>query len=141
MADPAKKKAVMGEFRKTWALLKRKQVYLLIPILIGFQWNGTYLGIYLTDYFSVRARTLGSLTSGVIATFANIFWGWFFDQKFTTRPRLAKFAWLFFATFMTALFGWQFSNEVLYSNSSPRVTLDWDQPGFGRGFAVMTLFR
>ena len=46
--DPTKNKAAMGEFRKLWALLKRKEMYLLIPVLVGFQWNGTYLGIYLT---------------------------------------------------------------------------------------------
>jgi hypothetical protein len=42
---------------------------------------------------------------------------------------------------MIALFGWQFANEVLYSTSSPRVTLDWDSPGFGRGFASQVMFR
>lgn len=63
------------EFRRTWALLKRKQMFLLISIMVGFQSNSTYLGIYMTKYFSVRARTLGSLTSGIAATLANIFWG------------------------------------------------------------------
>jgi hypothetical protein len=44
--SPTQNKAVLGEFRKLWALLKRKQMYLLIPILVGFNWNSTYLGIY-----------------------------------------------------------------------------------------------
>ncbi|KAK1755436.1 major facilitator superfamily domain-containing protein [Echria macrotheca] len=136
-----KKVSVKDEFRKTWALLKRKQMYLLIPIMIGFQWNGTYLGIYLTKYFSVRARTLGSLTSGVAATFANIFWGWFYDLKCFSRPTLAKICWFFFVIFMLGSFGWQVANEQLYRNSSPRVTLDWDNPGFGRGFASMVILR
>ncbi|EOD52255.1 putative duf895 domain membrane protein [Neofusicoccum parvum UCRNP2] len=84
--DPTKNKAVMKEFRRWWALLKTKQFYLLIPILVGFNWNGTYQGIYLTKYFSV-------------------------------------------------------ANENLYANASPKVTLDWSNPGFGRGFAVNVLFR
>jgi len=46
-ADPTKGKAVLGEFKKLWSLLKRKQMYLLIPVLVGFAWNGTYLGIYM----------------------------------------------------------------------------------------------
>lgn len=47
--DPKKKKTTLkDEARKTWALLKRKQMFLLIPILIGFQWNTVYLGIYMT---------------------------------------------------------------------------------------------
>lgn len=139
--DPTQNKAVLAEFRKLWKLLKRKQMYLLIPILTGFNWNGTYLGIYLTKYFSVRARTLGSLTSGVVATVANIFWGWFFDLPYFRRPTIARFTWAFFAVFMTALFGWQFANEKLYENANPKVTLDWANPGFGRGFAVMVLMR
>lgn len=46
MEDPTKKKAVLGEFKRWWALLKRKEMYLLIPVLCGFNWNSTYLGIY-----------------------------------------------------------------------------------------------
>lgn len=38
----------MVELRKIWALLRRKEVLLLIPILIGFQWNTVYISIYLT---------------------------------------------------------------------------------------------
>jgi len=139
--DPTKNKAVLGEFRKLWALLKTKQIYLLIPILIGFNWNGTYQGIYLTKYFSVRARALGALTSGIAATAANVFWGWFYDAKFLSRPALAKLTWFFFAAIMLALFGWQVANEKLYSETVPKVTLDWGTDGFGRAFAVNVLFR
>lgn len=49
LAVPAKTKvAVKDEFRKIWALFKRREMYLLVPIMVGFQWNGTYLGIYMT---------------------------------------------------------------------------------------------
>ncbi|KAM0330174.1 hypothetical protein ACHAQA_004347 [Verticillium albo-atrum] len=141
LPDPTKNKAVMGEFKKWWKLLRTRQFYLLIPILVGFNWNGTYLGLYLVNYFSVRSRTLASLSSGVAATFANIFWGWFYDLKYFSRPQLAKITWLFFGTTMIALFGWLFAMEREYANADPPVTLDWDTPGFGRGFAVQVLFR
>ncbi|AEO60774.1 hypothetical protein MYCTH_2120748 [Thermothelomyces thermophilus ATCC 42464] len=137
----AKNTTIKEEVRKTWNLLKRKQMFLLVPILIGFQWNSTYLGIYMTKYFSVRARTLGSLVSGVSATFANIFWGWFYDLKRFSRPTLAKICWFFFVLGMLGTFGWQVSNEKLYGDSNPRVTLDWENPGFGRGFASMVILR
>ncbi|KAL1624668.1 hypothetical protein SLS56_007731 [Neofusicoccum ribis] len=139
--DLTKNKAVMKEFRRWWALLKTKQFYLLIPILVGFNWNGTYQGIYLTKYFSVRARALGALSSGLAATAANIVWGWFYDLKIFSRPTLAKFTWSIFSVIMLALFAWQVANENLYANASPKVTLDWSNPGFGRGFAVNVLFR
>lgn len=48
LADPTKNKKTMVELRKIWVLLKRKEVLLLIPILVGFQWNSVYLSIYLT---------------------------------------------------------------------------------------------
>lgn len=139
--DPTKNKAVMKEFHKWFELLKKKEFYLLIPILVGFNWNGTYQGIYLTNYFSVRARALGALMSGIAATVANIFWGWFYDLKIFSRPTLAKFTWSIFAVIMLGLFAWQVANEKLYEDASPKVTLDWAQPGFGRGFAVNVLFR
>ena len=49
--------------------------------------------------------------------------------------------WATVAVMMLALFGWQVANEKLYSEAVPKVTLDWDLPGFGRGFAVNVLFR
>ncbi|KAJ4287848.1 hypothetical protein N0V88_007559 [Collariella sp. IMI 366227] len=136
-----KKTTIKEEFKKAWGLMKRRQMFLLIPILVGFQWNATYLGIYMTKYFSVRARTLGSLTSGVAATFANVFWGWFYDLKYFSRPTLAKLCWLFFVVTMAGSFAWQTANEKLYGDSNPRITLDWDSPGFGRGFASMVFMR
>lgn len=68
-------KSVKGQCEKWYALLHRRQFYLLIPILVGFNWNSTYLGIFLVNYFSVRSKELASLTSGISATAANIFWG------------------------------------------------------------------
>ncbi|KIL86620.1 hypothetical protein FAVG1_09875 [Fusarium avenaceum] len=135
------KTTIKEQFRRWGALIKRKQFFLLIPILVGFNWNTTYLGIYLVKYFSVRARALASLSSGIAATAANIFWGWFFDLKYFSRPQLARVTWVFLAVTMTALFGWQFAMEIEYGKASPAVTLDWDLPGFGRGFAVQVLLR
>jgi hypothetical protein len=117
------------------------QTVLLIPLCIVGTWNGTYQGIYLTRYFSVRPRTLGALRSGIAATAANIFCGWFLDLKLVSRPKLATMVWAFFTTSLLALFGWQVSNEPLYANSPKKVALDWANPGFGRGFAVNVLFR
>ncbi|KAF4988050.1 hypothetical protein FGRMN_10006 [Fusarium graminum] len=138
---PKTNTSIKEQFRRWGALIRRKQFFLLIPILVGFNWNTTYLGIYLVRYFSVRSRALASLTSGVAATAANIFWGWFFDLKYFSRPQLARLTWAFLAITMTALFGWQFAMEIEYGKANPPVTLDWGLPGFGRGFAVQVLLR
>lgn len=137
----AKKKSVKKEFFKLFALLRTKRVFLLIPILVGFNWNNTYQSIYLTKYFSVRSRALGALMSGIMATVANIFWGWFLDLKYFSRPTMARLTWAILAVMMFGCFGWQVANEQLYSHTVPKITLDWSSPGFGRAFAVNTLFR
>lgn len=136
-----KKPSIKQQANRWWALLKKKQFLLLIPILVGFNWNGTYIGIYLAKYFSVRSRTLASLLSGIAATIANVFWGWFLDNSWLGRPKTAKYVWSFFAVVMSSLFVWQFIMEREYENANPPVTLDWAEPGFGRGFAVQVLFR
>lgn len=141
IGDPTKNKKVLGEFKRVWALLKTKRVFLLLPILIGFNWNGTYLSIYLTKYFSVRARALGALTTGIAATAANIFWGWFLDLKIFSRPKIARITWFSFVVIMLSIFGWQISNQHKYQSTIPKVTLDWDTPDFGRAFASTVLFR
>ncbi|KAF2277306.1 MFS general substrate transporter [Westerdykella ornata] len=141
LSDPTTNTNLKKEFAKWWRLLRTKQFFLLIPILVGFNWNNTYQGIYLTKYFSVRSRALGALSSGLAATAANIFWGWFYDLKYFSRPQLAKLTWSLFSIVMLALFAWQVVNEKRYADAAPKVTLDWAQPGFGRGFAVNVLFR
>ncbi|KAK3502464.1 major facilitator superfamily domain-containing protein [Neurospora crassa] len=144
LRDPTLNKTVKGEFKKIWSLFKRRQMHLLVPILIGFQWNSTYLGIYMTKYFSVRSRTLGSLVSGIVATAANIFWGWFYDRQSLSRPTVARLTWAFFVILMLGTFGWQTANEKLYGDlkaAGTPITLDWANPGFGRGFASMVILR
>ena len=141
VGDPTKAKLVTTEFKKILRLLKKKQIYLLIPVLITFNWNNTYQGIYLTRYFSVRARTLGALTSGIAATVADVFWGWFLDRKFFSRPTAAKVTWISFSVVMLSLFGWQVYMEHHFESATEKVSIDWLSPDFGRAFAVNVLFR
>ncbi|KHE79109.1 hypothetical protein GE21DRAFT_1292689, partial [Neurospora crassa] len=94
--------------------------------------------------FSVRSRTLGSLVSGIVATAANIFWGWFYDRQSLSRPTVARLTWAFFVILMLGTFGWQTANEKLYGDlkaAGTPITLDWATPGFGRGFASMVILR
>ena len=139
LVDPTKKKAVLGELGRMWKLLQRRQMFLLIPILVGFNWNAVYIGLYQTAYFSVRARTLSSLVTSIVASVANVFWGWFYDTRFFRRPTIAKISWFTLATCMTAVLGWQVANERLYASQD--ITIDWTSPQFGRAFASVVLLR
>lgn len=138
----AKERVSGAKVRELWSVLRQKHMLLLVPVCLFFQFNNTYQSIYLTLYFSVRARTLAALTSGLAVTIADFFWGWFLDLKAFSRPTKAKFAIVFFSISMLSLFGWQISNERLYSSMHPdRVTIDWTSHGFGRALAVNVLFR
>lgn len=130
---------ILLELKNMWRIFQEKRMYLLAPILMTFQWNSTYQGIYLTKYFSVRARTLGSLGAGIAAAMADFFWGWFLDLKVLGRPRAARITTVLFSVVMLGLFGWQIANEDLYSGEN--ASIDWTSPGFGRALAVNTLFR
>lgn len=67
------KKEIKLEFKKLFKLVKEKRIYLLIPVLITFDWNRTYQGIYLTRYFSVRFRALSALKSAIVQIIADLF--------------------------------------------------------------------
>lgn len=134
------KKETKLEFKKLFNLMKEKRIYLLIPVLVTFDWNRTYQGIYLTRYFTVRSRALSALTSAIVQIIADLFWGNFLDLKAFSRPKAAKIAWTAFTVIMLAIFSWQVANEYHYSRAAEPVSLDWALPGFGRGFAVNCLF-
>ncbi|ETN43936.1 uncharacterized protein HMPREF1541_11067 [Cyphellophora europaea CBS 101466] len=124
-----------------WAVLRQRWVWMLIPVAMCFQWNNTYGSIYLTRYFSVRARTLASLVAGVAVTVADFLTGWFLDLKCFTRPAKAKIIIIGFSIALAlGLFPWQLTNEYDYS-SAESVTIDWSSTGFGRAFAVHIFFR
>ncbi|KAL3460216.1 hypothetical protein BJX64DRAFT_278685 [Aspergillus heterothallicus] len=131
-------RSVFIEFKRLWELLKTPKMYLLIPVMVTFLWNSTYQGIYLTMYFSVRARTLASLTSAVAMIAGDVLWGWFLSRRFFGARTTAKVTWIFFGSVMLGLFGWQFANEHLYEKTNP--TFDWVSPGFARAFVVNLLF-
>jgi hypothetical protein len=131
---------VLAGFKKMWTLLKKTQIYLIIPILTTFIWNSTYQSIYLTAYFSVRARTLSSLASTVGMILGDLFWGRFLDTKLLGTRTTAKLTCIFFSAMMLSLFGWQFANEHNHADASPTPTFDWASPGFGCALTVNLLF-
>ncbi|KAF1808452.1 MFS general substrate transporter [Eremomyces bilateralis CBS 781.70] len=134
------KSNVRLEFKRLWHLLKQPQIYFLIPVLVTFMWNSSYQGIYLTKYFSVRARTLSSLTSAIGMIIGDLLWGKWLDLSLFGRRNTAKFTWMLFSVIMVGLFGWQISNEYLYERASLAATFDWNSPGFGRAYTVNLLF-
>ena len=126
------------EGKAVWKLLRTRRILLLIPVFIVGQWGGTYQGNYFTTYFSVRARALGSFLVGVSGICGDILTGLALDYKPWRRGTRAKVIWIWLVCLILSLWIWQTANQVLYDRQAP--SLDWTDPGFGRGFAVYILW-
>lgn len=123
------------EFKRLWRVLKLKHMILLTMILITFDMNRVYIGIYMVQTISVRSRALTALVAGFAQVIADVFWGWFLDSKIIkSRKRRAQVCWALFSVLMFIGFAWFTYNEYNYSNQNPRPTLDWSRGGFAVGF-------
>ena len=126
------------EGKAIWKLVRSRRILLLIPVFIVGQWGGTYTGNYFATYFSVRSRALGSFLTAIAGICGDIFTGLALDFKPWRRGTRAKVVWIFLVCLILSLWIWQTTNQVLYQKHNPK--LDWDSPGFGRGFAVYILW-
>jgi hypothetical protein len=138
----SKKERQTGTFhlQNLFDLTRQYWMCLIVPVCMCFQFNAAYQSIYLTRYFSVRARTLASLTSGVAVTVADFGTAWFLDLKGLTAPTKAKVMVLFSSTLMLALLAWQLVNEYDFAARSD-IAIDWSSSNFGHAFTVHILIR
>jgi hypothetical protein len=88
-------------------------------------------------WFSVRARALGSLLSGIIAVVCGNLLGTFLDRtSIPLRTRTRATFW----TLVTLQGAWWLWATILVTDfRSSQPTCDWSSPGFGRAFAVFIL--
>ena len=91
---------------------------------------------YLSLWFTVRSRALGSFLSGIVAVIAGNILGAFLDH---TNIALQKRSRIAFSTIVTLQGAWWIWVTVLatrfhFAATSP--VYDWSSPGFGSAFAV-----
>ncbi|KAF1970341.1 hypothetical protein BU23DRAFT_570747 [Bimuria novae-zelandiae CBS 107.79] len=58
------------EGKQMWTLIWSKPILLLTPLFWYYGWIQAYPGTYLTTYFTVRSRALGSFMSAVVGSCA-----------------------------------------------------------------------
>lgn len=132
-------RTLKGELRALGAVLKRKEILLLLPIFIGQGWGGTYNGNFMAAYFTVRSRALIAFVVAVASMILDMVSGGVFDIRRWRRSVKARSAWVFFFAIYTALWIWSIINQLDYNLNPP--TLDWNSPGFGVGSGIVIIYR
>jgi hypothetical protein len=94
----------------------------------------SYAGSYLSLYFSIRSRALASLISALAQITANIFFGSFLDWQRLTLNQRAKYSYIGMMSLFGAVWVWATVVQKDFDNRGP--ALDWDDQGFGRGWAL-----
>jgi hypothetical protein len=110
-----------------------------VPFFIYVCWNQPYVSSYVSLYFSVRARALGSLVSAVAQITATLIMGSFLDwQRFSLNQR-ARYSYMFIMTLIGSCWVWGVVVQDGYTKHKP--ALDWNSSGFGRGWALYVLWQ
>lgn len=122
------------EIRAVTKLFFSRNFLLIIPLIAQGVYSEAVMYTFQSLWFSVRARALGSLLSGIVAIIAGNILGAFLDSKrlnIKTRARGAFF------TILTLQGAWWIWATILVTDfRSSRPTYDWVDPGFGKGFAL-----
>ncbi|KAE8145186.1 major facilitator superfamily domain-containing protein [Aspergillus avenaceus] len=125
-----------------WKATKQKYMLLLIPIFMTVRWSQTYQGNYLTEYFSVRGRTLAGFIQTVVGIVATILWGWLLDSKMLmkTKRRMAIVGWLAMLAVFVPQWVLNFVMQARLQGQSPTPSLDIHDPDYGKAIAAYCLF-
>jgi MFS family permease len=126
------------EIRATTKLFFSKKFLLIILFIGQAVYTEVVFFTYLSLYFSVRARALGSFVSGVAAVICGNLVGFWLDRTkipIKTRTRVAFFG------IMTLQLGWWIWATVLvtkFRHTQP--TYDWDSEGIGHAFSLFVFW-
>ncbi|GAB1195486.1 hypothetical protein APSETT444_004745 [Aspergillus pseudonomiae] len=124
----------LHEIKETAKLFFTRNFLLIVPLISQAVFTEAVMFTYLSLWFSVRARALGSFLGGIIALILGNVLGAFLDTKrisLKTRTRSA------FVTILTLQGAWWVWGTIIvteFNKSQP--SYDWADAGFGRGFAL-----
>ncbi|KAL6876625.1 major facilitator superfamily domain-containing protein [Trichoderma novae-zelandiae] len=109
--------------------------FLLIVLWIGQAvFSEAVYFTYLSLWFSVRARALGSFLGGVVAIIIGNLTGWWLDQNKIPLKVRARYTFWFIVVTQGAWWLWATIISSRYRRTLP--TYDWADAEFGSGFAV-----
>ena len=126
------------EIRATTKLFFSKK-FLLIVLFIGQAvYTEAVFFTYLSLYFSVRARALGSFTSGIVAVICGNLQGVWLDRTKVSLKVRARGAFFVLATLQMGWWIWATVLVTKFRITQP--TYDWSTHGFGHAFALFVFW-
>ncbi|RFU74272.1 major facilitator superfamily transporter [Trichoderma arundinaceum] len=109
--------------------------FLLIVLWIGQAvFSEAVYFTYLSLWFSVRARALGSFLGGVVAIIIGNLTGWWLDYTKVSVKTRARYTFWFIVITQGAWWLWATVISTRYRRTLP--TYDWTDSAFGSGFGV-----
>ncbi|KAL7812904.1 MFS general substrate transporter [Trichoderma aethiopicum] len=109
--------------------------FLLIVLWIGQAvFSEAVYFTYLSLWFSVRARALGSFLGGIVAIIIGNLTGWWLDQNKISLKVRARYTFWFIVVTQGAWWLWATIVSTRYRQTLP--TYDWTDSGFGSAFGV-----
>ncbi|KAF2786374.1 hypothetical protein K505DRAFT_380321 [Melanomma pulvis-pyrius CBS 109.77] len=125
------------EIRETTRLFFTKR-FLLTMLWIGQAvFAEAVFFTYLSLWFSVRSRALGSFVSGLAAVVCGNLLGTYLDRVTIPLRTRARSSFGFIVVFQGAWWIWITILVTKFKHTRP--TYDWSSPGFGHSFAVFVL--
>ncbi|KAE8153101.1 major facilitator superfamily domain-containing protein [Aspergillus avenaceus] len=122
------------EIKATTKLFFKRNFLLIVPLICQAVFTESVMFTYLSLWFSVRARALGSFLGGIIALILGNILGAYLDTKrisLETRTRSA------FAGILTLQGAWWIWGTIIVTEfRKTQPSYDWADAGFGRGFAL-----
>ncbi|KIY73603.1 MFS general substrate transporter [Cylindrobasidium torrendii FP15055 ss-10] len=125
------------ELKLVVKLFLKPKFLLIIPLIANFVYTESVAFTYLSLWFSVRARSLGSFVSGIAAAIAGNLMGRLLDSARIKLHVRARIAFGIVVILQGAVLAWNIGNSATFRNTLP--TYDWVDSGFGNAFAVFVL--
>ncbi|OTB03154.1 hypothetical protein M426DRAFT_321956 [Hypoxylon sp. CI-4A] len=129
---------ISGEFKALWAVSKRKDILLLLPIFWAAYFN-QYSGNFSTYYFGVRARALTGFVVNFPTLLSSQLMSSLLDyKKIPEKRRLVIGFWYVVVLHVAAwIYCWVIQEK--YTANPP--AYDWEDKGFVEGFFVLILWE
>ncbi|KAK7549026.1 major facilitator superfamily domain-containing protein [Phyllosticta citricarpa] len=124
----------LHEFKASGKMFISKNFLLIIPLICQSVYSEAVIFTYQSQWFSVRARALGSFLSGIVALTAGNILGAFLDRTNISLHKRARWSFLVILGLQGAWWIWATVLVTEFHRTQP--SYDWVDPGFGRGFAL-----
>ncbi|KAF2223292.1 major facilitator superfamily domain-containing protein [Elsinoe ampelina] len=130
-------KSFKAELKALWALSKRKDILLLLPVFWAAYFN-QFTGNFQTYYFGVRARALIGFVSNFGTLLSSQIMSMLLDYNgFSVKKRITiGYYYVVIFHIIAWVYGWVINEK--YTRNQP--AFDWEDAGFVEGFFVLLLW-